>query len=399
MATASRRPGLGTLVLIGFALGILCGLFFGEMAAVLQPVGRAYVRLLQMAIIPYITVSLIAGLGRLPPQQASRIALWGGLVLLLILTTGMVLVLLAPLPLERYPLFATVGLFVSFGGSNIALPFLLDLFRLPADMFELFLVANVITNFFFMALSAMNLVVLTLLALFLIKGRITPKPIRLVILAGLLVIGAPVLLKASGVAMDRFISFEYRGYDKFISRGLINTGVKVRSVDYQAELPAALEPPARLQRIQSSGWLRVGYSSDSLPWAFSNSHGDIVGFDMELMHRLARELDVGIEILLIERSQIGHALDSGQIDIYASGLLIDASRVREFGFSLPYREITLGLLVEDHKREMFETNEQLEKATDTKLAVLNSPSLLRALEVFSAGRELVPIDSPRGFWT
>jgi hypothetical protein len=59
----------------------------------------------------------------------------------------------APLPLDRYPIFATVSLFVAFGGSNIALPFLLDMFRFPADMFELFLVANVITNFFFTVVS------------------------------------------------------------------------------------------------------------------------------------------------------------------------------------------------------------------------------------------------------
>jgi hypothetical protein len=179
-------------------MGILCGLFFGEMAAALNPVGRAYIRLLQMAIVPYIIVSLIAGLGRLTPQQASRIALWGGLVLLLLVPLaypdweaanyfssslvsssasvdfvslyisanpfeslantvvpaivlfsivmgvavmrsekkGPLLELLVlsyvlfsgwyagtPLPLDRYPIFATVGLFVAFGGSKIGLPF------------------------------------------------------------------------------------------------------------------------------------------------------------------------------------------------------------------------------------------------------------------------------------
>ena len=69
-----RRPGLGTLVVIGFGLGIACDLFFGEIAAVFEPIGRAYIRLLQMAVIPYIMVSLVAGLGRLTPSQASRIA-------------------------------------------------------------------------------------------------------------------------------------------------------------------------------------------------------------------------------------------------------------------------------------------------------------------------------------
>ena len=46
------RPGLGALVLTGFVLGIACGLFFGEMASVFADIGRANIRLLQMAIIP-----------------------------------------------------------------------------------------------------------------------------------------------------------------------------------------------------------------------------------------------------------------------------------------------------------------------------------------------------------
>ena len=110
MSVIKRRPGLGTFVLIGFALGILCGLFFGEMAGVLEPFGRAYVRLLQMAIIPYIMVSLIAGLGRLNPQQASRIALSGVAALLLILGIGIICVLLVPL---AYPDWEAASYFSS----------------------------------------------------------------------------------------------------------------------------------------------------------------------------------------------------------------------------------------------------------------------------------------------
>ncbi len=620
MTLTSRRPGLGALVLIGFAMGIFCGLFFGEMAATLNPIGRAYIRLLQMAVVPYITVSLIAGLGRLTPQQASRIAQWGGLVLLLILVIGMVLVLLVPLaypeweaanyfssnlvsssasvdfvslyisanpfeslantvipaivlfsivmgvavmhskkkgpllellasvddalmnitrfmvklapigifaiaanaagtldlaafdklqvyvwtylllwallffvflpgllvaltpirygelfaafrivfitafvtgsvlvvlpmiieginkllatrgigdeetdaavdvlipttfnfpsvamllvlsfalfsgwyagtplPLDRYPVFASVGLFVAFGGSNIALPFLLDLFRFPADMFELFLVANVVTNFFFTALSAMNLVVLTLLTMFLIKRKITPKPILLAGLLGLLVVGTPILLMTTGAVIDRVIAYEYRGYEQFVNRRLLNDGVEVRQATYQADLPGRGEASSRLDRIRSSGWLRVGYSFDSLPWAFKNGHDEIVGYDMELLHGLAKQLDVGIETVLVDSSQIGHALSSNQIDIYASGLMIDATRVGEFGFSRPYDDVTLGLLVEDYKRETFQTTSQLDSATDTKIAVLQSPSLLRALELISPGRELISLDTPRKF--
>jgi ABC-type amino acid transport substrate-binding protein len=163
------------------------------------------------------------------------------------------------------------------------------------------------------------------------------------------------------------------------------------------DLPVGDQARSRLENIRSSGWLRVGYSSDSLPWVFRNNHGKIVGYDMELMHRLARELDVGIETVLVDSSRIGHALDSNQIDIYASGLMIDTSKVSEFRFSEPYGEVTLGLLLEDHKREAFQTVRQLDDATDTRIAVLRSPSLLRAMEVISPGRELVWVDTPQKF--
>lgn len=620
MSSVKRRPGLGTLVLAGFVLGILSGLFFGEMTAVLNTVGRAYIRLLQMAIVPYITVSLIAGLGRLTPEQASRIALWGGFVLLLLLSAGMVLMLLVPLaypdweaasyysssllaspesidflslyisanpfdslantvvpavvlfsifmgvavmmserkkplldllssldealvnitnfvvklapigifaiaanaagtldiaafsklqiyvwsylllwalmffvllpgllvgltavsyreifsvfrisfitafvtgsvlvvlpmiiqgirellsvhgvadeetdaavdvlipttfnfpsvamllvlsfvlfagwyagnpvPLERYPQFAFTSLFVAFGGSNIALPFLLDMFRLPADMFDLFLVANVINNFFFMALSAMNLVVLTLLAIFLIKRRITPRPVLLGCLLALLVVGAPVGLKGASVVMDRLIQYEFRGYQDIVSRQVGGPGIEIRQRDYEENRPLPGDLPTRLDRVESSGWLRVGYSPDALPWVFRNSAGDLVGYDMELIHTLAAGLDVGLETMRLPSSQVGHALATGQIDIYASGLMLDAALVREFSFSNPYTEVTLGLLVEDHLRQNFETTQHLILARDQSIAVLNSPSLLRALKLSLPELDFLPVDSPRDF--
>lgn len=61
-----RRPrlGLSSQVIIGLVLGILAGLFFGEPVAVVQPLGAIFIGLLQMTVIPYIVVSLIAAIGR-----------------------------------------------------------------------------------------------------------------------------------------------------------------------------------------------------------------------------------------------------------------------------------------------------------------------------------------------
>jgi Na+/H+-dicarboxylate symporter len=57
------RFSLSTYILIGMFLGIVCGIFFGKKVAFLQVAGDAFIKLLQMTILPYILVSLISGLG------------------------------------------------------------------------------------------------------------------------------------------------------------------------------------------------------------------------------------------------------------------------------------------------------------------------------------------------
>ena len=55
---------LSTRVLLGLVLGILSGIFFGDLVAFLGVVGEAFILLLQMAVLPYVAVSLVVGLGR-----------------------------------------------------------------------------------------------------------------------------------------------------------------------------------------------------------------------------------------------------------------------------------------------------------------------------------------------
>ncbi len=54
---------LSTHVLIGLFLGILAGVFSGELAGRLQIFGDVFIMLLQMTVVPYMTVSLLRGWG------------------------------------------------------------------------------------------------------------------------------------------------------------------------------------------------------------------------------------------------------------------------------------------------------------------------------------------------
>ena len=60
-------------ILTGLALGVVTGLFLGDLAAPLRVVADAFVRLLQMTVLPYVTVSLIVGIGSLDPAVSKLV--------------------------------------------------------------------------------------------------------------------------------------------------------------------------------------------------------------------------------------------------------------------------------------------------------------------------------------
>ena len=92
-----KRPSLSPMVLIALGLGGVVGLFFGEGAGFLAPIGNAYIALLQMTVLPYIVLSIVYGLGRLQPTSARRLAGVGALTILVVWAIGLVASLLMPL--------------------------------------------------------------------------------------------------------------------------------------------------------------------------------------------------------------------------------------------------------------------------------------------------------------
>lgn len=70
-ATKSRLP---FYILTGAMLGLLAGITMGERAAVVEPLGLAYAKMLEIAVFPYILCSLLVGLGGLSRDRA--VQLW-----------------------------------------------------------------------------------------------------------------------------------------------------------------------------------------------------------------------------------------------------------------------------------------------------------------------------------
>lgn len=100
-----RAVSLPVWILLGACLGIAAGVAFGERTSVLQPIGEAYARMLQMAVYPYILCSLLHSLGRLTPKMALRLlgSGWSVYLFLWAVTLGSIWLLSLAIPAPPLP--------------------------------------------------------------------------------------------------------------------------------------------------------------------------------------------------------------------------------------------------------------------------------------------------------
>ena len=122
---------LSVKILLGLLLGCATGLFFGELVAELKLVGELFVRLLQMTVLPYIIVSLIAGFGRMQMAQARLLAVRGSLVLVAIWGLALLLIFAAA---AAFPVLETAGFFSSVSSHEPPKTDLLSLY-IPSNVF------------------------------------------------------------------------------------------------------------------------------------------------------------------------------------------------------------------------------------------------------------------------
>lgn len=90
-----------------------------------------------------------------------------------------------------------------------------------------------------------------------------------------------------------------------------------------------------LAEIKRSGKLRVGVS-EIVPWATHDKEGNLVGFEIDVAKKLARDLGVEPEFYPEEFRYLISDLVAGRFDIIISGLSINPSRALQVDFSAPY---------------------------------------------------------------
>lgn len=83
----------------------------------------------------------------------------------------------------------------------------------------------------------------------------------------------------------------------------------------------------------------VGTDATYPPLEYVNDKGDIVGFDIDVVKALAKEMNADIEIKNISFDKLFESLADKEIDVVASSVTITDDRQKEMLFSSPYLNV------------------------------------------------------------
>jgi polar amino acid transport system substrate-binding protein len=108
--------------------------------------------------------------------------------------------------------------------------------------------------------------------------------------------------------------------------------------------------------VIKDGKLTVCTSLPYQPFEFEKEN-EIVGFDIDLMDKVAEANDLTVHVVVtaFEGIQSGQSLNTGQCDVAAAGMTITPERQKVIDFSDPYFEATQALLTKDKKYDSLES--------------------------------------------
>jgi Na+/H+-dicarboxylate symporter len=281
----------------------------------------------------------------------------------------------AAVPVTEYPRLALTGLLTFFGSLTAAVPFLLDLFRIPADTFQLFLATGVVNSRFGALLAAVHTVTVALLGSAAIVGSLRFNAARIARYLVITVVLSAATIGGLRTLFNTVLRPTFAGEELVYSMRPLMTARDVRIVKETDFRDAIGKPQGSIvESVKKRGAIRVGVFTDRLPFAFLNGERQLVGFDVEMAQLLAR--DLGVKVEFVELQDVGSLSDllmSGRVDLAMTGMPVTPERTAEMVFSNPYLDETFAFVVKDHLRERFSTWASIREFGDSPVAVPDLP--------------------------
>jgi Na+/H+-dicarboxylate symporter len=298
-----------------------------------------------------------------------------------------------PLAFTDYPMLVFAGLPSFFAKVTIAVPFLLNQFHLPADLFHLFLLTGIVNGHVSSLAGAMHLFAFTAITTAVVTGHTRfnrGRAVAAVTVTGLLIAGCIVTTRS------------YLGWmlGRSDDQGRVIAGMQMITdpasatvLDEAGPNPRPFrEGQSRLERIRDTGIIRVGYFTENLPFSYLNRDGELVGLDVEMAHRLALDLGVALELVPIHHPEnIVRHLDEDHCDLIMSGFGAGATHYLDLPFTRNYLDLTPALVVPDYLRAELDTLDELLDSTGVRFGVVNDPDVKRIVNQRIPSVEIVEI--------
>jgi ABC-type amino acid transport substrate-binding protein len=301
------------------------------------------------------------------------------------------------LNLGQYGTFVFSGLLSFFGGVDVALPFMLDLMRLPSDMYQLYVVTGVINGRSSTLLAAMNLLVFTMITTASLTGTMKIRKQKVLMCGlGCLALTVAVIL-GSRLYFSAVVKNEYQKDVVVANMQLLHNPAPYRLYREISEIK--VDPELRkltpMKRINKTGTIRVGYAPNRVPFSYFNTVGELVGFDIDMAHYLAKDFEWNIEFIPIDHEKMADQLNTGIYDIVMSGIAMTPDRLDKMAFSNPYLDTTAALIVEDFRKDEFDTIEKVRKLQKLIIAIPGRErNLKEGLKQLYPNAQIVMLDSP-----
>ena len=306
------------------------------------------------------------------------------------------------LEIMAYPAMLVAGLFSMFGGPVVAIPFLLDMQRLPGDLFQLFIATSVWTARVGDLLSAMHLVAMAVITTSAMIGLLKARWGAIV----RLLVVSTVVVAISMVGIRTYLAGTLEGAedpkDTIANMELVTVknGTAPRTTVLEEAGPnpdPVREGESVLDRVLRRKILRVGFGEGRMPFTYRNGHGDVVGFDIDVVGRLALDLDVDLELVPIDIDQLQDHVRLDHVDIVASAIRGNVRLARTMRFSDSYLDLHLAFMVPDTDVKQWQTVSALRAQESPVVAVLQETEFESLLPRVVPGMKVVRLDDAYAF--
>ncbi|OIP89593.1 MAG: amino acid ABC transporter substrate-binding protein [Syntrophobacteraceae bacterium CG2_30_61_12] len=143
------------------------------------------------------------------------------------------------------------------------------------------------------------------------------------------------------------------------------------------KLQSQLAGESTLEQVLQRGVLKVGMST-FVPWAMKDKHGHLIGFEIDVATRLAKDMGVKVEFVPTKWAGIIPALLTGKFDVIIGGMGIRPDRNLKVNFSIPYDYSGMSIVANKKLAAGFKSLEDFNKPEVTIAVRLGSTAVTAA---------------------